>query len=50
MTDPPETLAELVEQNLPEELKDREVCILPVIVFVINDDTYKKLIGNEVEN
>jgi len=50
MTSPPETLAELVEQNLPEDLKDIDVTILPVIVFVINDATCEKLLGNEVEN
>ena len=50
MNSPPETLAELVEQNLPEDLKDSDVTIIPVIVFVINDATCEKLLGIEVEN
>ena len=47
--DEPNTVEELIANSIPG-VEGAVVNVLPVVVYVVSEETYKRLIGEDAEN
>ena len=45
----PETVEEMIANSIPA-IEGAIVNLLPVVVYVVSEETYKRLIGEDLEN